>query len=48
MRFLSLDQDTAEEFPRRGAREIIDAISAARLTVLVFSTGSNESPQVRR
>ena len=30
------------------AAEIIDAISAARLMVLVFSTSSNDSPQVRR
>jgi TIR domain len=30
------------------AEEIIDAISAARLMVLVFSAGSNDSPQVRR
>jgi hypothetical protein len=30
------------------AAEIIDAISTARLLVLVFSRGSNESPQVRR
>jgi hypothetical protein len=30
------------------AAEIIDAISTARLLVLVFSRSSNESPQVRR
>jgi hypothetical protein len=30
------------------AAEIIDAISTARLMVLVFSINSNESPQVRR
>jgi hypothetical protein len=30
------------------AEEIIDAISAARLMVLVFSSHSNSSPQVRR
>ena len=30
------------------AAEIIDAISAAHLMVLVFSTSSNDSPQVRR
>src|SRR5271155_2777445 len=30
------------------AEEIIDAISAARLMVLVFSSHSNASPQVRR
>lgn len=30
------------------AAEIIDAITAARLMVLVFSASSNESPQVRR
>jgi len=30
------------------AEEIIDAISAARVMVLVFSAGSNQSPQVRR
>jgi len=30
------------------AAEIIDAISAARTMVLVFSASSNESPQVRR
>jgi hypothetical protein len=30
------------------AAEIIDAISAARLMVLVFSINSNDSPQVRR
>ena len=30
------------------ASEIIDAISAARVMVLVFSASSNESPQVRR
>jgi hypothetical protein len=30
------------------AAEIIDAISAARVMVLVFSSGSNKSPQVRR
>jgi TIR domain len=30
------------------AAEIIDAISAARLMLLVFSTSSNDSPQVRR
>jgi hypothetical protein len=30
------------------AAEIIDAISAARVMVLVFSANSNESPQVRR
>ncbi len=30
------------------AAEIIDAIAAARLMVLVFSSASNESPQVRR
>jgi len=30
------------------AAEIIDAISAARLMVLVFSSSSNQSPQVRR
>jgi hypothetical protein len=30
------------------AAEIIDAISAARLMVLVFSVSSNDSPQVRR
>ncbi len=30
------------------AAEIIDAISAARTTVLVFCASSNESPQVRR
>jgi hypothetical protein len=30
------------------AAEIIDAITAARLMVLVFSAHSNESPQVRR
>lgn len=30
------------------AAEIIDAISAARVMVLVFSSSSNDSPQVRR
>jgi hypothetical protein len=30
------------------AAEIIDAISAARLMVLIFSNSSNDSPQVRR
>ena len=30
------------------AAEIIDAISAARVMVLIFSRGSNDSPQVRR
>jgi len=30
------------------AAEIIDAISAARVMVLVFSSSSNQSPQVRR
>ena len=30
------------------AAEIIDAISAARVMVLVFSASSNQSPQVRR
>ncbi|MGB9331106.1 MAG: toll/interleukin-1 receptor domain-containing protein, partial [Steroidobacteraceae bacterium] len=30
------------------AEEIIDAISSARLMVLVFSSHSNSSPQVRR
>jgi TIR domain len=30
------------------AAEIIDAISAARIMVLVFSASSNQSPQVRR
>jgi hypothetical protein len=30
------------------AAEIIDAISAARVMVLIFSTSSNTSPQVRR
>jgi TIR domain len=30
------------------AEEIIDAISAARVMVLVFSASSNDSPQVRR
>jgi hypothetical protein len=30
------------------ATEIIDAISAARIMILVFSTSSNDSPQVRR
>lgn len=30
------------------AAEIIDAISAARVMVLIFSASSNESPQVRR
>jgi hypothetical protein len=30
------------------AEEIIDAISAARVMILVFSASSNESPQVRR
>ncbi len=30
------------------AAEIIDALSAARIMVLVFSASSNESPQVRR
>jgi hypothetical protein len=30
------------------AAEIIDAISAARIMVLVFSSSSNQSPQVRR
>jgi TIR domain len=30
------------------AAEIMDAISAARLMILVFSAGSNQSPQVRR
>ncbi len=30
------------------ASEIIDAISNARVMILVFSTSSNESPQVRR
>ena len=30
------------------AEEIIDAIAAARVMVLVFSSSSNESPQVRR
>jgi hypothetical protein len=30
------------------AAEIIDAISAARIMVLVFSSNSNQSPQVRR
>src|SRR5471030_1611630 len=30
------------------AAEIMDAISAARTMILVFSAGSNQSPQVRR
>lgn len=30
------------------AEEIIDAISAARVMILVFSSSSNQSPQVRR
>lgn len=30
------------------AAEIIDAISSARIMLLVFSAGSNQSPQVRR
>jgi TIR domain len=30
------------------AAEIMDAISAARIMILVFSAGSNHSPQVRR
>src|SRR6202044_97093 len=30
------------------AEEIIDAITAARVMILVFSSSSNQSPQVRR